>query len=156
MSSRSTKHRGRSRLPNPRLVKINRPYTIEEAARTCRVHRNTVRNWIKAGLPVSDDHKPALIRGRDLFAFLQNRRVKNKRPCGPGRLYCFRCRAPKTPAGDMLDYVPATATSGNLVALCADCNTLMFRSVRRTAIDQVRGNVSVTLQEAQRRIDESG
>ena len=49
------------------------------------IHRNTVREWVKRGLPTSDDRRPMLILGRDLAAFLQARRAKNKRPASRGK-----------------------------------------------------------------------
>jgi hypothetical protein len=90
------------RRPNHRLVKIHRSYTVEEAARVFGIHKNTVRAWIDAGLPVCKDMRPHLILGRELAAFLQARRAKKKRPCAPGEMYCFRCRVPRTPAGGWL------------------------------------------------------
>jgi hypothetical protein len=81
------------RHPNPRLAKIHRNYTVDEIANLFGVHKNSVRNWVKGGLPTSDDRRPMLILGRDLVAFLHARRVKNKRPCQPGEIYCMRCRA---------------------------------------------------------------
>ena len=89
----------RKRHPNHRLVKIHRSYTVEEIAKLFGIHKNTVRGWVKSGLATSDDKRPMLILGHDLAAFLQARRVKNKRPCKPGEIYCVRCRAPKFPAG---------------------------------------------------------
>jgi hypothetical protein len=86
----------RKRHPNPRLAKIHRNYTVEEVAALFDVHKNSVRNWVKGGLPTSDDRRPMLILGRDLVAFLQARRVKNKRPCQPGEIYCMRCRVAQT------------------------------------------------------------
>ena len=88
------------RRPNHRLVKLHRNYTVEEIARLYDAHKNTVRQWVKAGLPVLDDKRPMLILGRELAAFLQARRTKNKRSCQPGEMYCLRCRAPKKAAGD--------------------------------------------------------
>ena len=105
----------RKRRPNPRLVKIHRSYTVEEVARLFGTHKNTVRAWVKAGLPTCDSKRPTLILGRELAAYLQARRTKNKRPCQPGEIYCVRCRAPKSPAGDMAEYQPITARLGNLV-----------------------------------------
>src|SRR5688572_18438961 len=97
-----------TRHPNPRLAKIHRNYTVEEIANLFGVHRNTVREWIKRGLPTSDKRRPLLVLGRDLATFLRERRVRNKRTCRPGEMYCVRCRTPKAPAGDMAEYKPAT------------------------------------------------
>ena len=72
------------RRPNPRLAKIHRNYTVEEIASLYGVHKNTVRQWIKDGLPTSDHRRPLLVLGRDLAEFLHNKRRKNKRTCKPG------------------------------------------------------------------------
>jgi hypothetical protein len=106
----------RKRRPNYRLVKIHRNYTVEEAAELLGTHKNTVRAWVKAGLPTTDDKRPALILRRELALYLQARRTKNKRPCSPGEIYCVRCRAPRRPAGDMAEYQPITASLGNLIS----------------------------------------
>ena len=39
------------RHPNHRQVKIHHNYTVEEIASLFGIHKNTVREWIKAGLP---------------------------------------------------------------------------------------------------------
>lgn len=144
-----------ARVPNPKKIKIHRSYTIEEAARACGVHRNTVRNWIKNGLAICDGRRPILILGRVLRAHLEDRRAKAKRPCGPGLLFCLKCRAPRPPAGSMLDYRPAVDKSGTLIAMCATCGTLMYRRVRYADIDRVRGVIDVSFPEAERHIGES-
>ena len=143
------------RHPNPRLVKIHRNYTVEEIASLFGIHRNTVREWVKRGLPTSDDKRPMLILGRDLRAYLQTRRVKNKRPCQPGELYCVRCRTPKAPAGDMVEYKPVTETLGNLIAICPDCNAIMNRRVSLAKLALVRGQMDITMPQALRHIRES-
>lgn len=144
-----------TRHPNPRLAKIHRNYTVEEIANLYRVHRNTVREWVKRGLQTSDDKRPMLILGRDLSAFLQARREKNKRPCQPGEIYCVRCRAPKAPAGDMADYQTVTETLGNLVAICPDCGSIMNRRVNLAKLAQIRGQLDITMPQALRHIVES-
>ena len=54
------------RHPNHRLVKIHRSYTVEEIASLFGIHKNTVRGWVKAGLPTCDNKRPMLILGHDL------------------------------------------------------------------------------------------
>jgi len=134
-----------ARLPNPYLVKLNRSYTIDEARRVLKVSRNTVGNWIKDGLRVCDDRRPTLILGGDLFEYLTNRRQKRRCSCASGQLYCFHCRAAREPALGIADYNPLTPTTGDLIALCSVCETLMYRRVNRARLDQVRGNVEVNV-----------
>ena len=144
----------RKRHPNPRLAKIHRNYTVEEVATLFGIHRNTVREWVKRGLPTSDDKRPMLILGRDLITFLKERRAKNKRTCKPGEIYCVRCREPKAPAGDMADYEPQTETLGNLVAICSSCESLIYRRVNVNKLDQVRGKLDITMPQALQHIGE--
>jgi predicted transcriptional regulator len=132
------------RRPNHRQVKIHRNYTVEEIASLFGIHKNTVREWLKAGLRVLDDKRPMLILGQELAAFLQGRRIKNKQSCRPGEMYCFRCRAPKMAAGDMADYLPQTEKLGMLKAICPDCHTMMNRHVSIAKLGQVRGKLAIT------------
>ena len=140
------------RHPNPRLAKIHRNYTVEEVAGVFGIHRNTVREWVKRGLPTNDDRRPMLILGRDLAAFLRARRTRNRQTCKPGEIYCVRCRAPKAPAGDMADYQPVTETLGNLIGICSGCETMMYRRVSRAKLEQVCGKLDITMPQALPRI----
>jgi hypothetical protein len=117
------------RHPSPRLAKIHRNYTVEEISVLLSIHKNTVRSWIKSGLPTNDDRRPVLILGRDLVAFLKFKRVKNKRPCQLGEIYCVRCRSPKEPAGKMVEFQAFTKASGNLVGICPTCESLIYQRV---------------------------
>jgi Helix-turn-helix domain len=145
----------KKRHPNHRRIKIHRSYTVEEIASLLNKHRNTVRAWVKDGLPTSDDKRPILILGRHLAAFLQARRAKSKHTCQPGELYCVRCRAPRFPAGAMADYVPVTEKLGNLKAICPDCASMMNRCVSMAKLEQVRGKMDIAFPQALRRLSES-
>jgi hypothetical protein len=145
----------RKRHPNHRRVKMHRNYTVEEIAGLFGTHKNTVRAWVKAGLPICDEKRPMLILGHDLAPFLQARRAKNKQTCQPGEIYCVRCRAPKLPAGEMADYVPVTEMIGNLVAICPDCSSIMNRRVDLAKLAQVRDKSDVRVPQGLQRISES-
>src|SRR5215471_18576338 len=142
------------RYPNHRSVKRHRSYTMEEVANLLTTHKNTVRGWVKLGLPVCDDKRPMLILGHELVAFLQTRRAKNKRPCGPGEIYCVRCRSPKHPALRMADYLPVTEKLGNLEAICPDCNSIMNQRVSTAKLVQVRGEMDIRFPQALRHLSE--
>jgi Helix-turn-helix domain len=145
----------RKRRPNHRLVKIHRSYTVEEVARLFGTHKNTVRAWLKAGLPTCDGKRPILILGRDLAGYLQARRAKNKQRCQSGEIYCVRCRAPKKPAGDIAEYHPKTESLGNLVGICPQCEAMMYRRVSVAKLPQIRGNLDITIALVERRVSES-
>ena len=136
------------RRPNHRFVKIHRSYTVEEAARVFGIHKNTVRAWIDAGLPVCKDMRPHLILGRELAAFLQSRRAKKKRPCSLGEMYCFRCRAPRIPAGGMADFVPKTDVLGTLVGICPECSTMMYQRASAAKLPAIRAKLDIAIMEA--------
>ena len=141
--------------PNHRHVKIHRTYSVEDVASLFGVHKNTVLAWKKIGLEPIDDRKPMLFQGLTLATFLQAKRAKNKRPCKPGEIYCVRCRTPKVPAGDMAEYQPVTATVGNLMAICPDCELMMNRRISRSKLDQFRRQMDITLPQALQHIVES-
>jgi hypothetical protein len=143
------------RHPNHRLVKIHRSYTVGEIAHLFGSHKNRVRAWVKAGLPICDEKRPMLILGHDLASFLQTRRARKKQTCQPGELYCVRCRAPKFPWGDMAEYQPVTEKIGSLEAICPDCGSMMYRRVSQAKLDQVRGKLDITFPQALQRISES-
>lgn len=143
------------RHPNHRQVKIHRNYSVEDVVSLFGVHKNTVLTWKKNGLVPIDDRKPMLFHGVTLATFLQAKRTKNKRPCKPGEIYCIRCRAPKVPAGDMAEYQPVTATVGNLVAICPDCELMMNRRISLSKLELFRRQMDITLPQALQHIVES-
>ncbi len=145
----------KKRRPNPRLVKIHRNYTVEEISNLYGIHKNTVRQWIKRGLPICDDKRPMLILGKDLYSYLLKQRNKNKQPCGPGEIYCVRCRTTKSPAGDMADYQELTPTQGNLIGICPTCDAMIYRRVSLRKMEAVKGLLEINLPQASQHISES-
>jgi len=145
----------RNRRPDRRRVKALRSYTIDEVARTLEVHRNTVRHWIKAGLPVIDDKRPILILGTDLAEYLLRRREARRQPCLAGQLYCLKCRKPQEPAGRMVDFVASSASSGALIGICPACNSLMYRRVSVARLSEVASALDLHLTRAQPRLEDT-
>jgi len=135
------------RTPNYRLVKKDRPYTVEQTAQLFGCHRNTVRNWQRQGLEPVDAKRPIVFDGAVLREFHEARRNKRKNRLSPGEIYCLPCRAAKEPAGDMAEYVPLTETRGNLRGICPTCDRFIRRVVSRDKVERVRGKLDVTFTE---------
>ena len=142
----------RSRTPDARGIKSRCTYTIYEAAEALRVHRNTVRNWLKEGLPSLNDKRPILIVGRDLKVFLASRRKARRRPCKEGEIFCIKCRSPKAPALGMADYIPISTTLGSLIGLCPDCGTVINRWTSLQRLQEIRGQLDVKVTVPQQRL----
>ena len=143
------------RHPNYRLAKIHRSYTVEEVALLFDRHTNTVRGWIREGLQPIDDRRPTLIHGRVLAGFLRQRRLRGKRPCPPGQLFCFKCRSPRPPDGGLVDYLPMTDIAGNIRAICPKCGTFMHRRVALANLATVCAGLDIAFPQAARRISET-
>ena len=143
-----------AKLQNPNRAKIHRNYTVEEIALLYSVHKNTVRLWIKDGLPAIDQKRPMLIAGADLRSYWQNKRVSNKHQCQPYEIYCVRCRIPQRPAENMADYEPNTEENGRLIGLCPGCGGIINKFVKFTRLDEIRGLLDITQTQALKHISE--
>ncbi|MBG0794724.1 helix-turn-helix domain-containing protein [Methylocystis sp. H62] len=129
-----------------RRVKKHRSYTVAEVEKLLGVHAHTVRRWITNGLRLVCATRPVLIHGEDLRSFLAERQPA-KQPLRPGMIFCVGCRAPRSPAGDIADYVPHGVTYGSLVGICPDCESIIQRRVSRARIHDVRGDLDVLFSE---------
>ena len=141
------------RHPNPRRAKIHRNYSVDEVARLLSVHKNTVRTWLRDGLQAIDNQRPSLIQGQELRRFLTDRRQRTKQVCGPGRIYCLPCRAPKVPAGKIADCIQTGDIT--LQGICPDCIRIIYRRVNPQKLNAVRGDLEITVTQARPRIEET-
>ncbi|MDX2367744.1 MAG: helix-turn-helix domain-containing protein [Colwellia sp.] len=141
-----------SKTHNPNKCRIHRSYTVEEAALFLDVHKRTVRNWIIKGLPVCDDKRPLLILGTDLKLFLQQQRKQNKRKCKPSELYCFKCREPRLPDQNTLQFIEETNTKGRVIAACSVCNSRMNKYFKLENIKSIQRDLAVILPLQQKHI----
>lgn len=124
------------RVVKARGIRKHWTYTVAEVAELCDVHRNTVRAWIKDGLPVIGDRKPFLIRGSDLKAFLDARAKRRKQPLADGEFYCFACREPREPVPGLIDFEIAANGTGRLVGFCSVCEASIYRAASKADADR--------------------
>ena len=130
---------------NPRLIKANLTYTIEEAAIALNVSVQTVRSWGKKGLKIMKSMRPYLISGSVLREFLEQYQQKSKQPLKDDELYCMNCRRPTTPYADLADYEPKTETNGTLIGLCGTCGNLCHRFANPTQVEKSKAYLEITI-----------
>lgn len=106
---------------------MNMQYDVQDAAEALGVTPQTVRLWIKDGLPTLNSSRPILIMGFHLRDYIENRFKKTKHKLALGEFYCMRCRVARKPFGMMADYVPLNAQRGRLEALCGVCDARCSR-----------------------------
>lgn len=124
-------------------------------SRLFSVHKNTVRNWLRQGLGAIDGQRPTVVRGVELRRFLTARRASARQTCGPGRIFCLPCRAPKVPAGNMADCIKVCEATGTLRGICPDCDRMIYRRVNPQRLAAVCGELDVTVTQAPPRIEET-
>ena len=138
----------RSRV-DPRRIKIHRSYTVEQLAEVLGCHKNTVRLWVKQGLPTLDDgRRPLLIHGRTAREFLEARKRRRKRPSKIDQLYCLRCREPRDAARNRAFCSIPLSGPGLLTAECAVCDTLMCKRVSTRSIPNLQQAFELQIHEA--------
>jgi len=123
---------------NPNKAKIHRSYTVEEAASLFSVHKNTVRAWVKAGLSVCDNQKPMLILGAELREFIRSKNSKNKQKCKLYEMYCMRCKLPRRPAENMVDYEAITEVTGRLTGFCSCCECIINKYINLAEFEKIQ------------------
>jgi hypothetical protein len=118
----------KTRRINSRRIKRDYSYTFQELADCTGVHKSTVRNWRKKGMPVIDDKRPHLVHGSDAIDFLNKMQAKRKCKCAVNELYCLKCRCPRKAVPGSVRFISLTTTKLNISGKCEECNTAMFKA----------------------------
>lgn len=144
-----------NRRHSARRVKRLRTYNVREAAKVTRATPATIRHWLRDGLRPVEDCYPTIIRGRDLIEFLKERNASRKQPCGPGRLFCLRCKEPRRPAFDEVEFWPDGPRLGSLRGLCPICAGIMHRRTSIARIGSAAGNLRIAFPQGDPRLSQS-
>lgn len=122
---------------NPNSIKIHRSYTVIEVSETLGVHPKTVRNWIRAGLPVFDEKRPLLITGADLKIYLKQKRKTYMHQCVAHEMYCFKCRQPNNPSIETLQFIAKPAGMVQMAGRCKECGCKANKYVSWRDVNQI-------------------
>ena len=136
-----------ARRVNAARVKANRSYTVEELADTAGVTPQTVRSWIKQGLPALTEQRPFLVLGWALQGVCGARELGPQAPAAASASSSASgASAPAVPRMGMADYEPLSPGRGLLRAFCEVCEGTCTRVISAAslpawrAICQIGGN----------------
>lgn len=108
-------------------IKSNRSYEISEAAVIVGVTCQTVRQWIRDGLPALTDQRPFLIIGRDLKTFLKQREVDRKVPLKADEFFCLSCKKARRAALGITEWTVLPDGRPVLKGFCEVCEKVCQR-----------------------------
>ena len=108
-------------------VKSHHNYEIWEAAEILGVTPQTIRQWIRDGLPALTERRPYLILGWQLKAYMKERQASRRAPGGEGEFYCTSCKARRSPALGMTERIVMSNGRPALTGLCEVCETQCYR-----------------------------
>ena len=113
-------------------IKKSHAYDLEEIAELYgdkTLHVQTVRTWIRAGLPLIDKKRPALVFGYDLWVHLGKMNKSNKCMTQDHEMFCMKCRDARPPLGRG---VKLESFKGFIraKAICKSCKTIMNKSYK--------------------------
>ena len=125
MTRRMLSGRGFKIREDPTRAKSDWVYSEQDVTPCTRASRNTVPNWIKAGLCPVPGHAPRLFHGAELNRFHQERRTGARRRPERDELYCIACKAQQPMAGREVTHASSRPHGeGRLQWSCPECGTV--------------------------------
>ncbi len=118
-------------------VKRHRVYSVDDLMKLYKVSRNTVSNWVMAGLIPSDKQRPHRFRGDVLIRFHAARRAQLTRGLGPGEFKCFGCKAAVIPSPVSVAKRYSRTGGLRLDACCPDCGRMISKFANETDRDAI-------------------
>ncbi len=112
--------------------KRDRTYTVEDVQKLYSVTRNTITNWINAGLKRVDEDRPQLFRGAELKRFHCERALKTKRKLRMSEFKCTACKARVTPSLQTIRIERSASRTPSAWARCPECGASVIRLLNDT------------------------
>jgi integrase len=118
--------------------KANLVYAVEDVLGQYGICRNTLTNWIKAGLRPVDSNQPQLFRGAELIWFHNQRALNSTQKLGTGQFKCLNCKARVYPDPQKLTCDPTSSTYLWANANCPKCDGRLSKLVSAADCDKLR------------------
>lgn len=134
-----------SRIYSLKPIKYWYCYTIDEVCRlypVTKLHPQTVRGWIRAGLNVIDAGKPTLIYGNDLIQHLGKMNERNKCKTQFNEMFCMKCKDAK-PLYQKRIELSHKKQLIHARGICRTCHSTMFKSYKLDDISTINRSFNV-------------
>lgn len=116
-------------------LKKHRVYSVDDLMEAYGVTRNTVSNWVRAGLEPSVSGRRNLFRGATVEEFHRARRERSKTELRPGEFKCMSCKMAVVPDEvTVAEWTTRTGTVGS-EAVCPECEARVFKITRSKKYD---------------------
>ncbi|MEQ3625197.1 MAG: hypothetical protein ABNH32_05420, partial [Marinobacter sp.] len=113
-------------------------YSVAELQTLFSVHRNTVSNWVGAGLKPSDGALPQLFRGYEVKRFHAERKERSRRNLRLGEFKCVACGRAVFPELSTLSLQHQEGRATLAYATCCDCGAALHKLLGATECDKVQ------------------
>ena len=118
--------------------KANRVYSVLQVLELYKICRNTLSNWIAAGLSPVDAGSSQLFRGAELQWFHEQRASGPGRPLHPGEFKCLRCKARVVPEANVTTLEHRQGRSPWAHSVCPDCGGKLPKILNETTYDRLQ------------------
>ena len=119
--------------------KLHLVYGVDDLMALYDVSRNTITNWIKAGLKPSDTHRPYVFRGAAVRAFHEDRRARSEGQLHPGEFKCLGCKTAVLPSVETIEKRSLKLERIMLSSSCPDCGAHLHKIASKTDLAHLAG-----------------
>lgn len=101
------------------------------------LHPQTVRKWIKDGLPTVDTGKPILIYGNNLIEWLKKRNYSNKCSTELNQMFCMKCQDARQVFQRQIS-IDQNGRFLKVKGICRNCKTIMNKNYKLAVLPELR------------------
>lgn len=112
----------KKRKYNTNLIKETLSYSVKDITELFGIHKRTIQQWFKEGLPKIDSKKPYLVLGINLKDFIKKKQQNRKKKCKENEFYCCKCREPRKSWNNFVDVKILNEKILLIVGICSQCN----------------------------------
>jgi integrase len=123
-------------------AKKHRVYDVRDVMELYDVCRNTVSNWVGAGLMPSHGQGPHLFRGLELNRFHAARRAQGRHNLRLDQFYCLCCKVAVSPHPLSINLWQTERESRMAGGACSECGATVLKLLDTTGYERLKNALS--------------